>query len=857
MRQIFGFVAVALFIALDMGPAQCLSVFPGAAGHGTDTVAGRGGAVIKVLNLNDSGAGSFREAVSASGARTVIFEVSGTINLGSRVTITNPYLTIAGQTAPSPGITLRYEDINIATHDVLVQHLRFRVGATGTFPDDSPPDGFQIGLWQQPDAVYNVVVDHCSISWAVDETLDIMPGVHDITVSNCILAQALRRSNHSVGAQCTGALVGQEAENITLYRNLFAHTGARNPKFGDGTSGVFVNNLVYNATNSSDVHPISSTVTAPILLSFVGNVYKVREVENDLTMHALIVVYENYENNWRQGSSIFIDDNACVNCADSWGADVIVTGDPAPGESSVIDNLPAATQESWPSGLTASSSAALEGSLLSVIGALPADRDAVDEAVISQVENEEGTLIDCVASGQVTLDSGNVASGSDSNHLVVTGAAGMYEYSLVGYTIRAIGAVTQTRTIKHPFEPAYGAGVQRFKVDPAWTTTPDNSYTWEVIESCNANGGGWPTLAENTRNLAIPANPTGDADSDGYTNLEEWLHAFPRNAAVISSFDAYTDSMSGSNEYFKYQYKLKAKWNTDIAATSKLQYRIQGASTWSETSESASSSTSHIRVVSGLVDGTIYEVRAVSNASGVLTFGTSEFVTTYNADVAVSGLSVSQAVVTGQGVTATFSFSTSANTSCRINVRKEQTPAISWSTDEVSESSAHASPHSHDVTGLAYNTVYHGYIQVFPNASFGGEDTVYPDGSVPLSTATTVYLRITTPNKYGQGGGFEQQVATPSVPAVTFLANNYPNPFNPSTTIDFGLAEASSDVSIVVYDIRGQSVRTLVDEKRPAGRYRLTWDGADDRGSPVASGIYLLRMTAGSKTYVRKMALLK
>src|SRR3989344_3574158 len=108
-----------------------LPVFPGAQGFGTNTIAGRGGQIIKVTNLNDTGPGSLRAAVEASGPRIVVFEVSGTITLSRDVSIANPYITIAGQTAPSPGITLKNFGISPSTHDILIQHIRVRVGDQG------------------------------------------------------------------------------------------------------------------------------------------------------------------------------------------------------------------------------------------------------------------------------------------------------------------------------------------------------------------------------------------------------------------------------------------------------------------------------------------------------------------------------------------------------------------------------------------------------------------------------------------------------------------------------------------------------------------------------------------------------
>jgi hypothetical protein len=125
----WGVLIVGALLAVRLGGQIAMPVFPGAEGFGATTVAGRGGAVLTVTNLNDSGLGSLRAALSATGARTVVFETSGMITLTTDdLIVTNPYLTVAGQTAPSPGITIRGGGIRILTHDVLIQHMRVRPG---------------------------------------------------------------------------------------------------------------------------------------------------------------------------------------------------------------------------------------------------------------------------------------------------------------------------------------------------------------------------------------------------------------------------------------------------------------------------------------------------------------------------------------------------------------------------------------------------------------------------------------------------------------------------------------------------------------------------------------------------------
>jgi hypothetical protein len=239
-----------------LGAAEAPRAFPGAAGAAAGTPGGRGGDIIRVTSLSPSGPGSFVEAVTRRGARIVVFEVGGVIDLAeSTVKITEPYLTIAGQTAPPPGITLIRGGIDIATHDVVVRHIRVRPGDGGR-PRLSGSDYDAISTI----AARDVIVDHCSLTWATDENLSASgprftgqtpdewrKGTsHRITFSNNIIAEGLADSVHAKGEHSKGSLIHDNVSDILIIGNLYAHDKERSPLFKGGVRGAIVNNLIYD-----------------------------------------------------------------------------------------------------------------------------------------------------------------------------------------------------------------------------------------------------------------------------------------------------------------------------------------------------------------------------------------------------------------------------------------------------------------------------------------------------------------------------------------------------------------------------------------------------------------------------------
>ncbi|MCH8799795.1 MAG: pectate lyase [Chloroflexi bacterium] len=353
-----------------------IPAFPTAEGFGRFAKGGRGGSVIHVTNLNDSGAGSLRACVTTSGPRTCVFDVGGTIALTSQLKVYNPYLTIAGQTAPGDGILVKGATIIIKTNDVIMRHLRLRAGAGVVDPTSSS------SLSVVGNEARNIIADHISASWHPDESAEIWGSIQNVTYQWNIISEGLNCTGASPTEPChgKGLLTGGGNTRYSIVKCLLAHNNDRNGLIKDGDV-EFINNVIYNYRGDA-------TVFVPerlkMRIDVVGNYYKpgpssgttlppVRPpVGFQFSNTSYIYVKGNLHpvhrpNDDMSETAIFKKDA---------GGTLVTTRHPFPG----VANETSAAQASI--------------DVLAGAGATVPKRDSVDLRIVSDVQNGTGSIID-------------------------------------------------------------------------------------------------------------------------------------------------------------------------------------------------------------------------------------------------------------------------------------------------------------------------------------------------------------------------------------------------------------------------------------------------------------------------------
>lgn len=369
--------------------------FPAFAGWASRTVGGKGGQIVKVTSLDSEGPGTFREAIQTKGPRIIVFEVGGVIDLDRKtIKIEEPFVTIAGQTAPSPGITFIKGGFDIATHEVIIQHIRIRPGEAGQA---------KYSGWNE-DAIsavsaYNVVVDHCSCTWASDENLSASgprftgstpdewrAGTsHTLTYSNNIIAESLADSTHDKFEHSKGSLIHDNITELLIVGNLYAHNYERNALFKGGVHAVMANNLIYNPGPRAVHYNLQGNEWG----ANVFEVGKIVAVNNALRAGPSTPDPIAF---FMLGGDGDVEYHGAGNVAvDRIGRDLPMLGRYTTGPAKIIE---VAQPPVWPEGLQPMEAVHVERSVLMNAGARPWDRDYNDVRVLADTAEGRGKIID-------------------------------------------------------------------------------------------------------------------------------------------------------------------------------------------------------------------------------------------------------------------------------------------------------------------------------------------------------------------------------------------------------------------------------------------------------------------------------
>ena len=377
-------------------PAGEALAFPGAQGWAAHTPGGRGGKILRVTTLEPEGPGSFIEAVNTPGPRTIVFEVGGVIDLDRReVRIEQPYLTIAGQTAPQPGISFIRGGLVIATHDVVVRHIRVRPGSTGL----ARLAGRDFDAITTVRGARDVIVDHCSLTWATDENLSasstrfhgetpadwLANASRRITFSNNLLAEGLANATHAKGEHSKGSLIHDHVNDVLIVGNLYAHNYERNPLFKGGARGQVVNNLIYNPGQRAVHYNLIAEEwlgrepyqTGQVVMR--GNVLRAGR-NTEPTAFFMFGGSGDVE--------VYAEDNLAV---DRLGEPMRQQARYSTAPAGVVE---LARPPALPFGVVLRPSAQVQDAVVADAGARPWDRDDIDRRIVADVIEGRGSIID-------------------------------------------------------------------------------------------------------------------------------------------------------------------------------------------------------------------------------------------------------------------------------------------------------------------------------------------------------------------------------------------------------------------------------------------------------------------------------
>jgi pectate lyase len=387
-------------LASGQEPPPPVKAFPTAEGFGAKAVGGRGGKVLEVTNLNDSGEGSLRWAMEAAGPRIVVFRVSGTITLKSAIKVSTPYLTVAGQTSPG-GIQIRGDQepdgdwgvwcVNGA-HDIIIRHLRVRMG--GNLKHDAGNNILFYGTAEP--GVHDVIVDHCSVSWGSDTQLDWYGSYLDRATFQWNIIAECFMGNH------IGSGSPRAPKNITLHHNLYANLGSRTPLIQHAEVFDFRNNVIYNWNgNNASVfgqfalnHSVFGNVVHNLWLAGPESGYPYLNVGNGGPVRIDGSAAE------AGGTKLYLAGNwgprAPTGCPNDWIGHGVNTWDyyelNGDGNTHLVDQAQYDAGEPFPAPpVRMDPVSELLDRVLATVGACKPSRDAVDQRIVESVRTRTST----------------------------------------------------------------------------------------------------------------------------------------------------------------------------------------------------------------------------------------------------------------------------------------------------------------------------------------------------------------------------------------------------------------------------------------------------------------------------------
>ena len=479
-----------------------IPAFPGAEGGGMYTAGGRGGKVLVVTNLNDSGPGSFRWACEQGGARIIVFNVSGIIWLETPIILRAPYVTIAGQTAPGDGVCIAGQSFQVNTHDVIVRHMRFRRGSTNVWYREDSFGGNPVG---------NIMIDHCSCEWGLDENISFYrhmfnmgdgkpsrkePTVN-VTIQNTISAKGLDTYNHAFGSTIGG-------ENTSFMRNLWADNTGRNPSIGWGGVFNFVNNVIYNW-----VHRTADGGEFSTMSNFINNYYKpgpltpkdspvgYRIVKSESRSQKLFP-YAQYGRVYAIGN--IMEGNERVT-KDNWDGGIQTAdkdGQLSPEEKALMKS----DEPFEMPHMTILPSEKTFDYVLDNVGAMLPTRDIVDERIINEVRTGEAYYVKKLPKDNPYGDHWGMRDRSKNEE-------GLFKYRRLPKDSYKYGIITDPRQM---------GGYPEYKGEPRVDTDGDGMPDdWEIANGLNPND---------------PSDANGDCTGDGYTNIEKYINGISTKVKV-------------------------------------------------------------------------------------------------------------------------------------------------------------------------------------------------------------------------------------------------------------------------------------------------------------------------------------